>query len=431
MRVSIAMKSNFAFERLKTTFEKKEAYQRFETYSKNIQSTEGVNDIIEFWEPELFILDSKLPDIASMSTTIESHDLPIIYFESDFDSVLEQVESFINGENEKANEEDERKTIEYVVDDRPKEVVYKDRIIEKEVIKTSYTSIPNKLIVMGSLWQGAGATTLAMNLARAIAERGLRVSYVEYPTLKPYMFDFLSIPMKEDEYKTKYIDFAQEISTKGRIKKRDTYWNDLGVNWYVLDSRNEPISHFSYDEILKFVYSVNSTITIVDVSSKLGDKEVQSFLHHADNIFICIEPDPVKIDKLSVIEKKGDRAEVQHEERQILDYLNQIEDTEGISYHFVNNKLSKNIDRKSWLECLEVGEINPITSIPSISYDHLIDCVWKSEVLYDSAEYKDILEKVLKPIIVKILPREFYELERESSSSKSKILNIFKRGVAK
>lgn len=421
------MKSNFAYQRLLTTFNKKEEYKGIETYSRNIQSLDVLEDVITFWQPELFILDTKLSDIAKMSAMVENHFIPVIYFDSDFEEVLNQVNHYFKHEND--NEDDEtRKQIEYVAVDAPKEkeIIYKERVIEKEVVKTSYTSVPNKIIVIGSLWHGAGATTLAMNLARAIAERGLVVSYVEYPTLKPYMFDFLSIPMKEEEQNTKYIDYARNILERGRVLKKNFYWHDNGVNWYVIDSRYEPIDTFSYDDMLKFVYSINSTITIIDVSSKLSD--VQDFLHHADEIFVCIEPDPVKFDWTSTVEREGKRSSLQRKEKVIIDFLNDIEKSEGISYQFVNMKYSKKIDVKTWAECL--ANKKAITSIPSISYDDLIECVWKSQILYDRDGYRELLEKHLKPIISKILPREFYDIKREGPK-RDKLFGLLKRSVAK
>src|SRR5699024_8218385 len=90
------------------------------------------------------------------------------------------------------------------------EVVVKigEKVIEREVETLRYANIPPKVIVIGSLWSGAGSTLYGMNLARAVAQRQVDVSYVEYPKMKPYLFDYLNISQLEKELDTPYVDVA-------------------------------------------------------------------------------------------------------------------------------------------------------------------------------------------------------------------------------
>ncbi|MBL5768663.1 hypothetical protein [Heyndrickxia sporothermodurans] len=426
MKIAIGMKSNFAFERFVTTLLKSDFYQNIQLYEENVQEINLLEDVIEFWNPELIILDSKLPSFDDLDILANQKEIEVVYFNADMEEVLNYVKGIFQ-ENDEI-EEPQKKEIHYVTDEVKKEIVFKDRVIEKEIIKTAYTSIPNKLIVVGSMWQGAGSTTLATNLSRAFAIRGMNVAYVEFPSSKPYMFDYLSIHAKEEQEERKYIDYANLIR-KGRvINKRNGGWREYDIDWFINDSRYEPIENFTYEEMLKYVYSINSTITIVDLSSNLHLPDVQKFLHHADDIYICVDPDPVKVDWLASITNEQGETKKQRKEKLVIDYLNSIEEKEGISYKFVNMKYTKSIDNQSLWTSL--GK-KPTAFFPIVDYEVLINLVWKSEFLYDLSNYQDLIEKSLKPIIVQNVPRQYYEINKNKNKNIKGILKAFKKGEKK
>jgi MinD-like ATPase involved in chromosome partitioning or flagellar assembly len=424
-KVGISMKSNFAFDRFTVMFGKVEVYRKsLDVYPDNLNTFEGIEDLLEFWKPELFILDTKLTELARIEDLLNRNDIPIIRFDSDFETATEQVNRQFTLVIEEEPEEEQSQDITYIKDteDKPKEVIIKDRIIEKEILRTEYTAMNNKIIVVASMWSGAGSTTFATNLARAISERGLEVSYVEYPLAKPYMFDYLCIPEKEYEDVT-YIDVAREIKEAGSRKNKRKNWKEAGVNWFVTDTRKEPLQSFEYEDMLKYIYSLHSVVTIVDISANLNDSSIQKFLHHADEIFVCVEPDPVKIDWLSTITHEGKETPTQRKEQQIIKFLNEINKREGIEYQFITMKYSSIINLEEWLSCLEK---EPLCYFPSIPYDGIINSVWESTFLYDHEEYTEAIERALKPVIVKMLPREFYSLNKEKK--KKSLLNFLKKG---
>ena len=424
MKIGIALKSNFAFERLNVEFMQYEELREVERYSKNIQSIDDLDDFIEFFKPEVVVLDTKLNQINDLSGYAKERNVHVIYFKTDAASVMQEIIEYF-GLNEE--EVPEKKTIDYLPQKKQTEVVYKERVVEKEIIKTSYTSIPSKLIVVASMWPGAGSTTLAVNLARSIADRGVSVAYVEYPVSKPYVFDYLKIPEKEDQREVSYIDFAKKIKDKNIIRTKESVWNEYGVDWYVSDTRLRPISSFSYEDMIRFSYAINSTITIVDISSNLKDEDVQKFLHHADDIYVCVEPDIVKIDWLAAIHENGQEVECQREEKKVIDYLNNIEQLEGIAYQYINMKYTKNIDNKTWLQCLEK---KPLAFIPIMPYEDCLSCVWNSSFLYDSEKHHNVFEKSIKPLLVRILPRQFIEKKNGNKGAIKNILGRFKKGEA-
>lgn len=422
MKIAISMKSNFSYERLLTTIYNNETLQKIEIYKDNIQTISDLDDVTDIWKPDLIVLDKKAPLIVQMEMVCKNKNVPIIYFDSDYDQLIDEIAKFFSIEEEESDLEQTKREIKYIKDEPVERVVYKDRIVEKVVVKTSYRSVPNKLIVVGSLWNGAGATTLSINLARALAERGINVAYVEYPLHKPYMFDYLSIPMKEEKRREQYTDFAKEIEKNGVVKNKSLVWNEDSIDWYVLDTRNEPIQSFVYEDLLKLVYSINSSITILDISANFHHPEVQKFLHHVDEIFVCVEPDIVKMDWISTVFDNGKEAKIQRAEKKALDFLTTLEEKEGISYQFVNMKYTQNIDNKTFLEMF--SNKKPIAFIPYIPYETYIQFVWESKFIYDDLDYRDIMDKKLKPIITRLVPRQFYELESKKKKGLKSFMNL-------
>ncbi|WP_430510688.1 hypothetical protein [Gottfriedia solisilvae] len=420
MKIAIAMKSQFAFDRFASNFGSREDLKVIEVYKTNIKEMMDFEDVLEFFKPELIVIDTKLPNNLEMELAAKQQRIDIVKFESNFELTIEEVKRILKiGDNEP--QEITSRKIDYMDrGKRPPEIIYKDRIIEKEIIKTAYSTVPNKLIAIGSLWSGAGATIFATNLARAIAKRGIDVAYVEHPLIKPYMFDYLLIHANEDGRGQKYTDFAQEIKINSFVRRTES-WREYDISWYVNDSRKEHLQDFSYEEMLSFIYSINSTITIVDISNQLENPHLQKFLHHVDEVFICIEPDPIKTDWISTIYNDDENiveASTQRNEKKVLDHLAELETKEGVQYQLISTKYTKEIDIKIWLDSLKMKlDKKPIAFLPNIPYEDVLKGIWESRLLYDDEEYNEIFEKVFKPILVKIIPREFYEIEKETKRS--------------
>lgn len=427
MKVSIAMKSTYAYERLITSSNKKEPRHKIEFHPENIKNRHRLDNVIEFWKPDLLVIDAKLHEFDNMINMANQYDVPFIVFDSEFELVVQQLINMVSLKtNDESDEDEYQRQVEYIKSENQKEIIYKDRIIEKEIFRTSYKAIPNKLIVVASMWHSVGSTIFATNLARAISSRGVEVSYVEFPLLKPYMFDYLSIPYKEEDNNKAYIDLAYELKKHSFIKNRSGGWLDYNINWYVNDSRNEQIKSFTYEEMLKLIYSINSTVTILDVSAYLHNQDVQKFLHHADDIYVCVEADPIKTDWLSTIYQDGViGSHKQRREKKVIDYLTSIEEKEGIEYQFINTKYTKKVPNKDFWEMLNK---KPLCFFPTINNEVILDSIWQAKILYDFDEiYKEEIEKALKPIITRVVPKDYMNLSNDQNSkSKGNFNNIFK-----
>lgn len=428
MKVALAMKSNFAYERLSSDLRKYEV--------SHLVSIEDIQDSIQYFQPDLVVLDKDFPDFEESERILLRFNIHLIHFESDFDEVVKEVHTqsvfYTDAEEEEGKKyvPDHSKYLEQLqqkVNKEPEKqkVVYKEKIVEKEIEKLAYTSIPPKLIVIGSLWTGAGSTTVATNLARSISNRGLRVSVVEHPLNKAYLFDYLDIHNKEDPEKGRiYFDHAQIIKNEG-VVSRDRNWLEQGISWYVNDSRFPPVDSFSYEDMLKLIYSISSPIKIVDISNMWNQASVQDFMHHADEVFVCIQPDPIKIDSLAKISIDGQETTYQRPEYRTLSFLKELEDREGVGFQYITTHMNSVISSKKWSNDYLLRD--SLSSIDFIPYQDLSEKVWESTFLYDDDRYREFFESSFQPLLKRILPVEFQRLHVESQNDKKGVKSLLRK----
>ncbi|MFE8703937.1 hypothetical protein ACFYKX_25525 [Cytobacillus sp. FJAT-54145] len=383
-----------------------------------------------YWRPDLAILDSKFEFYEETRDLFFRFNKDVIEFTSDFESVLDEVATYSAFYESEVEEEEQEQTIEKEVPDfteyknklkefppMEREVVVEVRkeIIEKEVERISYTNVPSKLIVVASLWSGAGSTFIGTNLARAVSNRGVQVSYIEYPTMTPYMFDYINITLREEIDKFQYIDLAKAITTKGIIP-RGRAWIDKGVQWVLNDPRTPRVSEWNFEKMLKLIYSLSSPIVIVDISTIWEEEHVKGLLHQADHIFLCIEPDVAKINCLADKRK----------ESKFFEYLQNVKEEENIPFDLIVTKMNDGVKRSEWCSALP---IKPIAEFEYIPYSTLCKSLWKSEFLYDDEGFIDEFETNYSPILKVLLPPKFHHLESKPKKGigLSAIINRFKK----
>lgn len=409
------MKSRFSFSHLKGLLEKKNYI-----IHKHIEGIQDIQECITYWRPDIAIIDSKFEFYGEAKDLFFRFNKDVIEFTSDFESVLEEVDSYsafyeteadLEKELPSSKDKEAPDFIEYKeklkeFEPKEKEVIIEVRkeIVEKQIEKISYTNVPSKLIVVASLWSGAGSTFISSNLARAVANRGVQVSYIEYPTLPAYMFDYINIVQREDADKFNYIDLAKVIDTKGIIP-RGRGWIDQGVQWVLNDPRTTSISKWDFEKMLKLIYSLSSPIVIVDISTMWEREEVKGLLHQSDSIYLCIEPDIAKINCLAD----------QRKESAFFDYLNSVKSEENIQFELIVTKLNAGIKRKEWNDVLPM---KPISEFEYVPYSDFCRNLWDSRFLYDDLNYQSELEESLLPILKETLPHKFHYLESNSKKGR-------------
>ncbi|HEU5140388.1 MAG TPA: hypothetical protein VFT51_10455 [Bacillales bacterium] len=429
MKIAVSMKNDSDYAALKNRLNNFEEFRfsesrRFTLFPCNGDFQE-LADRVTYGNMDLVVADKRLSYFHRVEAMCEQFDVELIGFQDDMDSVIAEVDmagSFL------IDEAPGNHLASNIRDEEPnqpqKEVVVKigEKVIEREVEKLRYTHIPPKILVFGSLWPGAGSTLYSTNLARAVAERKIDVSYIEYPKMKPYTFDYMNVARLEKELNAPYIDYAKKLYRLSNVPKVKGF-RYKGVQWVLNDSRHSPVPQWSSEDMLKLIHSLRDTpILIVDVSSHWNEPAVSEFLQHVDHIYVCVEPDPVKIDWTSTVqddEQKSSRVLNEYRTVQLLQAMGQ---EENISFDYIEMKMNQNVPLNTWHDCLEKI---PISSFPAIPLENLSTCMWESKFLYDDPRYQTTFEKSFYPVIQSLLPKNYQHLKGHKRSGLKK---WFKRG---
>lgn len=400
MKIVLSVRSDVAYQLLTKLIIREPSLPEIEFQKRNASTVRDLEDAIEFFNADIYIVDRQLEEAESLIDILKSNGHTFYVIEDDVKAIIPILK-------EEYGEEVENKEIHYEKEEKQR-VVVQEKIIEKEVIRTAYQAIPSKVVVVGSLYRGAGSTLLASNMARMVANRGIDVAYVEHPLIKPYMYDYFQIHRHTDK---PYVDITREIHSEGIARSKRDSWNKADVKWHVIDSRLPSLSSFSYENLLVLSHTIQANVLIIDISDRWLDPEIQKFLSLADNIVMCVEPDPIKYD-WSLIQTNDYKPR----ERRIMDYL---KEREFNKLDMVLMKNVKGIDIKLVKEMLHK---KPVATLPYIPYQEIQKSLFKSELLYDREQYSEPFEDNLIPLISKFVPKDFIKIENGKKNIFQKML---------
>lgn len=383
------MRSDIAYEYVAKAIKLSKRLIDIQLPKENINTLDLLTDFIEFYDAEIFIIDGSFPELIEFEAHLKQADKPYV--------VLNDTKQVVPFLEEEYGLEEIQETFRAVEKEVPVKQV-ETKIIEKEIFLTNYQAIPSKVIVVGSLYRGAGSTLLATNLARMIAARGVDVAYIEHPSIKPYMFDYLQIHAEEN---IQYVDLAREVYEHGVVRSKGSTYKKHGVKWYVNDSRHPKIRDFTYEQLMTLSHGIQSTVLILDISNLWLEQGIQKYLYLADSIFLCVEPDPIKTD-WALVETNGERTE----EKEILDFLTQNEQLNHFQYVLMKNV--PGIDIKLVKEMLHK---RPIATLPYIEYGVVQQALFKSKLVYDVPDYTSVFEQNLIQTLAAFVPQEFVKLQ--------------------
>lgn len=268
-----------------------------------------------------------------------------------------------------------------------------------------------KIILIGSLWPRAGATTVALNLCRLLAKQHQKVSFIEFHQSKPYVFDFLSlykdVVQRDDQSPLAW----QKDLLEGMYVKHQAYQ----IDWVI----NPPYESFSspptFEQFLSIVFQERrSTVTIVDIGTAWTHPHVLAFMKHADMLLITLESHPIYLDRIAPIHDDDLRFKQTQENKAIQSIL-QNPNTRPHSVYGILQKYSPHHSIK--LDHFNIPFSVPYR-FPYISHDDYMHALYHQHFLADNKTHSLEIEKQLKPLLKSIFPN--YQF----ASKKRKLLTI-------
>ncbi|MBP1995235.1 serine/threonine protein kinase [Paenibacillus eucommiae] len=257
--------------------------------------------------------------------------------------------------------------------------------------------VTNKLIVVGGLYAGVGATFTAVSLARVLNASGIPQALVEQPTNEPDLYMLLFGDSKAPEaYK-----FASDMTDSIIKPAHGLQWENGLTTWVPtnpLGLSNQ--AGWTGSDSLKLLYAIKKPVVIWDISANWEEASVQELCRSADEILVVVDASPGKLNRSS------SRA---HMDR-LMGYR-----THGKSVRFIANRKIPAGIRREWLDSLSH---DLLCMLPEIPYDQVMKAIWRGDCIQDQPLIMDKLKSAFQPLISEM----FSVGMRTASTSKSKSL---------
>lgn len=261
--------------------------------------------------------------------------------------------------------------------------------------------INSKNIGVVSLSQGAGASFFCMNFAKALSEF-MKVSVIEMPLLKPYMYYYLGLNALCAEELVDFTSYAHLINENKALKNNHyIHSKNNDIYWIISDASKYQIDDWDFTKMMRLLYMLKpSSMNIVDLGDKLFDSSISSIIEQFYMIIVIIDPMiPNVLNSFEYLEK-----------------IKSLEEEKAINIEYVVNKYSKGVNSNDLINFLDV---KPFMYLPYINSKNIYKAVYDADIPYNNIEVRTELFPEFDKLLKRIVPKEIY---RQKSNK-----NIFKK----
>ncbi|ACT01291.1 serine/threonine-protein kinase [Paenibacillus sp. JDR-2] len=211
---------------------------------------------------------------------------------------------------------------------------------------------------------GAGATFVAITLAKLLANGGIPCAAAEFPSERPEWAALLRSNMR------------------GRDQLEDRYysWNEQGVWWH---AQKHPVTQDYRDELDKLQLRLRAKEIAVSVT----DVSVGALIHHkewllqSELVLVVADPYPSRWKADQILE---------------LEQISRKLEARGASLKWIANKDAKFSGRNEWIGMMP--EL-PIAAVPLLPATDWLDAIWHGKWATDIKAMGKPLEKAFKPLL--------------------------------
>jgi serine/threonine protein kinase len=253
----------------------------------------------------------------------------------------------------------------------------------QSTVPDHYPHLTRKLVIIGSLYGGAGSTFVALALARSLNYYAIPHALVENMGNEPELYTLL---FGERHAPQGYKYSAEKIIHES--VERTPLWKNAHSEWHPLPP--DGIQHTGHkDYTYRLLYSILQPIVILDVSHHWSDPAVMELCRQADEIVVVAGPSLTKLNMPSTFKH--------------VDLLLDYQKT-GKSMQCVANRMTPFSAQREWLSALPFA---PICSIPEFNYSDVIQSQWSGKLFQDQTESLKLFNEQLKPFLPKLISSSF------------------------
>lgn len=251
-----------------------------------------------------------------------------------------------------------------------------------------------KMAVIGSLYGGAGASFVAVSLARAIHRLGLPNACIELPGAKPDLFHLLYGNRNAPANYRFRLGMADLAPTSpyggygtGPVEEK---WQSGQTEWVPLPPDREP-DGWTMEHIFSMLHRQPQPVLIADIGDawQLGDYD--GLLNQADLLVVVCDPSPAKWGRGTT--------------EQAWDKLLRLQRS-GVTVSLVVNR---DLPFKQRSRALAGLPLRPAAFVPELPSARVWECQWKGVLVQDEPESAELLDEGLKPLLEQLLPENAWK----------------------
>lgn len=256
-------------------------------------------------------------------------------------------------------------------------------ISEQKTINYQLASLPRKLIIVGSLFPGAGSTFVSLALARVLNHYAAPHALVESIHNQPELFTLFFGEKNAPQ------DYCYSVNKVYReaAEKTPIWYKDYTV-LHPLPPEGS-IQTWSKELSYKLLYSIHQPIVMIDVSHHWDDPIVLELCRQASEILVVAAPSLPKLNAPRTLKQ--------------MDLITKIQE-EGVSTHCVANRVTAFSAQKEWLSTLP---FRPICVLPEFDYASILQAEWGGKLFADQEAPLRLFIEKMKFLLKKILPTDY------------------------
>lgn len=215
-----------------------------------------------------------------------------------------------------------------------------------------------KLIVVGGLYRGAGATFASIQIARLLHVEKISHNMTEYVGTHPQLYDWLN---GDQNCPKNYVYYPERTP----FNQQYIEWKTGRTVWYPLRPVLTKVETYTRFDVCYWLRHITEPVTIVDISTQWADHNVQQLCKQADLICFVADPQRARFNGLSA------RLHVQHALRWR---------EKGKNVQFLANRSLDSLKMKPWFDAFPWF---PAASIPNVDYAQIVEAEQKEKMIQD------------------------------------------------
>ncbi|WP_248928323.1 serine/threonine protein kinase [Paenibacillus hamazuiensis] len=228
-----------------------------------------------------------------------------------------------------------------------------------------------KLIVVGALYAGAGATFTAVALSKALAAGTGGCAVIERSAGEPELFAQL---FGEKRAPGGYSFYTDEDGGAGPV------WEEDGIAWYPArpDAGERP--EWGAERRLRLFYRMKKPFIVADIGTDWLSPEAKELIEEADAALAVFDPLVYKLESPEAALRLSEIRSLREA---------------GKPVHYIANKAVRTGGRSEWLSLMP----EPASCVlPAIDFAAVVEACWQGELVHDKPEISRRLAAALRPL---------------------------------